>query len=273
MADSNVEITAGTGTNIDTRTEAGGDHRQVIVLGDPSVTDSVAEVRATDPDSNSEGIVVRDVNTSAIVSRLASTLTIKTDPGYELGSIKGINSTVAIYFDRGEPTVIAKAGTGTFTVKFDPGYELGSVKSINSTVAVYFDQSNPSVNVGTPSVNDLSGTAILPQVLSGSFTGSYPSGYTIKAPIASRVIKVYAYSLTTTAQASSVVKFGDGGAAGTTFTETALYAPSQGISGSNQQVTPPGYLFATASGSTLAIKCDETTSLIHYTVSYFLESA
>lgn len=45
MPDSNIPITPGTGRNVDTRTEAGGDHRQVIVIGDPSATDSVAVVK------------------------------------------------------------------------------------------------------------------------------------------------------------------------------------------------------------------------------------
>lgn len=37
MADTAVAITAGSGTNIDTRTEAtNGNHRQVVVIGDPS---------------------------------------------------------------------------------------------------------------------------------------------------------------------------------------------------------------------------------------------
>lgn len=48
MADSSVPVTAGTGTSIDTRTEAtDGHHRQVVVLGDPSVTAGVAPVDAT----------------------------------------------------------------------------------------------------------------------------------------------------------------------------------------------------------------------------------
>lgn len=48
MADSNVDITAGSGTSIDTRTEAtNGNHRQVIVIGDPSTNAGVAPVDAT----------------------------------------------------------------------------------------------------------------------------------------------------------------------------------------------------------------------------------
>lgn len=43
MADSSIAITPGAGASIDTRTNPGGDHRQVIVVGDPSA-DAVAGV-------------------------------------------------------------------------------------------------------------------------------------------------------------------------------------------------------------------------------------
>jgi hypothetical protein len=48
MADSSIDITAGTGTAIDTRTEStNGNHRQVVILGDPSTNAGVAPVDAT----------------------------------------------------------------------------------------------------------------------------------------------------------------------------------------------------------------------------------
>jgi hypothetical protein len=48
MSDTAVAITAGTGTNIDTRTEGtNGNHRQVIVVGDPATNAGVAPVDAT----------------------------------------------------------------------------------------------------------------------------------------------------------------------------------------------------------------------------------
>lgn len=48
MADSAVAVTAGTGTNIDTRTEGtNGNHRQVIVIGDPATNTGIAPVDAT----------------------------------------------------------------------------------------------------------------------------------------------------------------------------------------------------------------------------------
>jgi hypothetical protein len=48
MADTAVAITAGSGTNIDTRTEGtNGNHRQVVVIGDPATNAGVAPVDAT----------------------------------------------------------------------------------------------------------------------------------------------------------------------------------------------------------------------------------
>ena len=48
MADTAVAISAGTGTNIDTRTEGtNGNHRQVMVIGDPDTNAGVAPVDAT----------------------------------------------------------------------------------------------------------------------------------------------------------------------------------------------------------------------------------
>jgi len=48
MADSSISITAGLGTDVDTRTEStNNQHRQVIVIGDPSTNAGVAPVDAT----------------------------------------------------------------------------------------------------------------------------------------------------------------------------------------------------------------------------------
>lgn len=59
MADTAVAITAGSGTNIDTRTEGtNGNHRQVIVVGDPATNDAVATVTQNAPTTNDYGMVV-----------------------------------------------------------------------------------------------------------------------------------------------------------------------------------------------------------------------
>jgi len=66
LADTAVAITAGTGTNIDTRTEAtNGNHRQVVVLGDPSTNAGVAPVDATN------GLSVNVTNASLAITSAA----------------------------------------------------------------------------------------------------------------------------------------------------------------------------------------------------------
>lgn len=68
MADTAIAITAGSGTNVDTRTEAtNGNHRQVIVIGDPSVNAGVAPVDATN------GLSVNVTNASLTVGSHAVT--------------------------------------------------------------------------------------------------------------------------------------------------------------------------------------------------------
>lgn len=68
MADTAIAITAGTGTNVDTRTEAtNGNHRQVVVIGDPATNAGVAPVDAT------TGLAVNVTNASLTVASHAVT--------------------------------------------------------------------------------------------------------------------------------------------------------------------------------------------------------
>jgi hypothetical protein len=87
MADTAVAITAGSGTNVDTRTEAtNGNHRQVVVIGDPSLNAGVAAVKdvstapvtATDPAlvtvlrPDSPGIIATGTQAAPSASYLSS---------------------------------------------------------------------------------------------------------------------------------------------------------------------------------------------------------
>jgi hypothetical protein len=68
MADTAIAITAGSGTNVDTRTEGtNGNHRQVVVLGDPATNAGVAAVDATN------GLSVNVTNSSLTVGSHAVT--------------------------------------------------------------------------------------------------------------------------------------------------------------------------------------------------------
>lgn len=85
MADTAVAITAGSGTNIDTRTEAtNGNHRQVIVIGDPDTNAGVAPVDATN------GLAV-DVKGNALTSlQLIDDVVFTDDAAYTPGTSKAI---------------------------------------------------------------------------------------------------------------------------------------------------------------------------------------
>lgn len=129
--------------------------REYTVIGGSTPT-ALADVITTDPTSNAPGVVVRDVNSSAVVSRLGSTLFVQLDPGHTLGAITtlgSITNTVGVYLD---------ASKSTFLVKLDPSsvVQISNVPTVTAnvgtgTMAVYFDQSNPSVkaNAGTGSFN------------------------------------------------------------------------------------------------------------------------
>jgi hypothetical protein len=59
LADTAIAISAGSGTNVDTRTEStNGNHRQVIVIGDPATNAAVATVTDAAPAATDYGLVV-----------------------------------------------------------------------------------------------------------------------------------------------------------------------------------------------------------------------
>lgn len=87
MADADVAITAGTGTKIDTRTVGAGvdEHRQVVVIGDPSTAANVVSVLST---GELEVMARRDLVRIAD-SSAASELTIATT-AYTAGDQVGV---------------------------------------------------------------------------------------------------------------------------------------------------------------------------------------
>lgn len=277
MADSNIAVTEGSGKNVDTRTNDAGDHRQVIIPGHPTATNSIAETLGKDPESNTEGLVVRDVNTSAIVAGLEAvrvrnvidgTLTTVDTVNFvtrvrnlvdgtisTVSAVTNITNSIAVHILSTNGTIAVQNATlGTVSISAKDG-----------TMAVYFSPSKPVVLTEQHSTANIF-------TVTGSVTGSYPSGKTLVSPSANASFKVFAIQLTTTAQVANVVQLHNGGETETEFWRYALQAPTQGISGANISVTPPGYLFATGTSTTLAIQAD-AGSLIHYSISYRKESA
>lgn len=189
MSDSTIPVTPGSGNNVDTRTEStNNNHRQVVVLGDPSLNDNVAAVATQDVGANDQttpGLLVRLAGSAAVqlagtsgtlqvnVGTVADTVTVKLDPGYELGSIKGINSSIAAHILSSAGTLAVNVGKtdGTVAVRLDPGYELGSIKGINSSINVHVLSTNGSIGVNVGKVADTVSVRLDPGYELGSIKG------------------------------------------------------------------------------------------------------
>lgn len=285
MADSAVVITSGSGTNIDTRTEAtSGQHRQVVVIGDPSTNAGVAPVDATNGlavDVKALAGSITGITNSIAVHVLSTGGTINVSSTISgTVAIHSKDGTMAVYFSGGDPGVKITSGTVTGITNSIAVHVLStggtiqvqnltsgtvSMSAKDGTFAVYFSPARPVVLADNQHTSSIF-------TVSSSVTGSYPSGKTIIAPSASYNFKVFAIAITTTAQLQNVVQLHNGGETETEFWRYALQAPTAGIAGANLAVTPPAYLFATGTSTTLAIQAD-ASSLIHYSVSYIKESA
>lgn len=229
-----------------------------------------------DPSSVLSGI------SSSIATHIVSTggtLQVKLDPSSTVqvantvpisGTITGITNSIAVYFDRGNPSVTVGGQAATLNVQLDPGHELGSIKGSNSSIAIYFDRGNPAVNAQFANIGHTS------SIFSASGTVSSQGGSglnTIISPSANYSFKVFAFSLTTTGVVSNNVRFTNGSTlGGGELWRVALQAPSGVVAGANLAVTPPGYLFATGTNTTLALYLGEA-STVHYSVAYIKESA
>lgn len=165
MADSSVSITQGSGTSIDTRTEStNSNHRQVIVVGDPSTNGGVAPVDA------STGLSVNVTNTTIAVTDNSSTLSIDDN-----GSSITVDGTVAATqsgtwnITNVSGTVSLPTGASTLAEQQTQTTAISAIKTSVELIddAVYTDGS------GTPSkaiaVAGTDGTN--PQIISTNATG------------------------------------------------------------------------------------------------------
>lgn len=83
-------------------------------------------------------------------------------------------------------------------------------------------------------------------------------------------LKVYAFSLSTTSTTAVTCIF-QSGSGGTELWRVILQAPTGANSGANLAVSPPAWLFATASATLLNLNLSGAIT-VHYSVSYFDES-
>lgn len=83
-------------------------------------------------------------------------------------------------------------------------------------------------------------------------------------------LKVYSFSLTTTSTTAVTCIF-QSGAGGTELWRLILQAPTSVSAGANLAVTPPAFLFATASATLLNLNLSSAQT-VHYSIAYFDEA-
>jgi hypothetical protein len=218
------------------------------------------------PVAGEQGLVVRQVgySTTINVSSLAGPVIVRSSAADALGTV--YQSTFGDF----------RATVHNSTI----GDLLASVQQ-NSTVwqvqAKIQDSSGVAPNiVGTRPTTGAQGLAVrtvLNDLLSTCFStiGNGSTSSTIVSSAASPLrIKVYAYSITSTAQAVNTLSFASSLA--NPIWTVQMQSISSGISGANLAVSPPAWLFATEANSPLVFKITGTTGSYHLSFSYFVEA-
>jgi hypothetical protein len=124
MADTAIAITAGSGTNVDTRTEGtNGNHRQVIVLGDPATNAGVAPVDATaglkvnlgaDNDVTVSGTVDLGATDNAVLDAIAASVAGTVAVGNATLTNVGAGEYETVAASQTAQTLGATGGTGDY---------------------------------------------------------------------------------------------------------------------------------------------------------------
>ena len=154
MADSSIAITAGAGTNVDTRTAPDGNHRQVVALGDPTTADVVmAAVRGAVADAAVAGIA------AMAMRRDSDTIGVAADGDY---SLFHTDETGRLKVATQPGSVAVATGTLTTTAAAATGLTGGAVAGVNGTIAYPVNRiSNLMLHVrNTGSVSLAAGTFV-----------------------------------------------------------------------------------------------------------------
>lgn len=156
-------------------------------------------------------------------------------------------------------------GTGTFAVQAAATLAAETTKVIG-TVNVAAAQTIATTNAGTFAVqNNSTGKTLL--TASGSCASS---GNNTLIAAGTNKLKVFAFSLTTTSTTAVTCIF-QSGASGTELWRVVLQAPTGVNVGANLAVTPPAWLFATASATLLNLNLSSGQT-VHYSVAYYDEA-
>lgn len=114
-------------------------------------------------------------------------------------------------------------------------------------------------------------TRHLKTIVSTGGSAASSGNNTLIAADASNLVKVFAFSLTTTSATAVTCIFQDG-ASGTELWRVTLQAPSSVNTGANLSVSPPAWLFATSANTLLNLNLSAAVT-VHWSVAYFKEAS
>lgn len=182
-------------------------------------------------------------------------------------------------------TVTANAGTNlnTSTLALESGGNLAAIATSASVLDDWDESDRAKVNLIVGQAGIAAGVgatgATVPRIVIANDQGktllsaggsASSSGNNTLVAAGTNKLKVYAFSLTTTSTTAMTCIF-QSGAGGTELWRVVLQAPTSVSTGANLAVTPPAYLFATASATLLNLNLSSANA-VHYSISYYDEA-
>lgn len=247
-------------------------------LADRDLSTQVAAVLNAAPVSTVYGLAVRPVGVSS-VSQNSTVWAVQVD-----GRVRAQNSTIGdlLASVQQNSTVWAVQIPSSQSVQVKNstiGDLLASVQQ-NSTVWQTQARLQDSSGVGLVGVTTRPSTGaqglvvrtVLNDLLSTCFStlGNNSTSSTVVSSVAALRHKVFAYSITSTAQAVNTLSFASSLA--NPIWCVQMQSMTSGITGANLAVSPPAWLFATEAASPLVFKVTGTTGTYHVAFSYFSEA-
>jgi hypothetical protein len=170
MADADVAITAGTGTKIDTRTVGAGtdEHRQVVVIGDPSTAANVASADATNGLDVDVTRMAALVTGSAIIGRVGID---QTTPGTTNLVALAANQSVNVAQINGVTTTMGNGASGTGVQRVTIANDSTGVVTLTAGTAtneVVGDVAEDAALAGNPVRTAVRGHSGVPTAMSAS---------------------------------------------------------------------------------------------------------
>ena len=208
MADTAIAITAGAGTNIDTRTEStNSNHRQVIVVGDPTSNTGVAAVKdaSTAPVATDPALVVaispNSVNSNGQKTMANSAPVVIASDQSNVPFIAGVSASANNLTDS---RVVAAATTNATNLKASAGkvytVDVFNVAAYTVFLKFYDKASSPTVGPATP-------VWTVPIPAGAGYSKTFYFGKTFPTGVSYAITKLQADSDTTVLVAGDVTGF------------------------------------------------------------------